>query len=376
MSIFNHAGCLVRRFSSFCGFAVVLLVATGASAESMDDTDDLANLSLEELLATEITTLSRKAESLGGAPAAVFVISQSDIRRSGARSIPELLRMVPGMQVAQIDGNKWAVTARGANGRFANKLLVLMDGRTLYTPMLGGVFWDVQDTDLSAIERIEVIRGPGATMWGSNAVNGVVNIITKHAADTQGGNLSVAGGQGGVESVIRFGASNDDVAYRAFAKVLDRDGNLNLAGDDIGDDTDMIRVGGRVDWDRADGDEFTVSGEAYSGESGEYRISRSVIPPYEIVNERATDVSGIFALARWSHRLDEDAEFEVRAYFDSYDREGATYDEKLEVFDLDLQHRFRVGERHDLIWGVNFRRSESQTEGTFEISLDPADRTH
>jgi len=377
MSIFDIAGCLVHRFSSFPGFvaAIMLLGAASAHAESMGDADDLANLSLEELLATEITTLSRKAENLGGAPAAVFVISQSDIRRSGARSIPELLRIVPGMQVAQIDGNKWAVTARGANGRFANKLLVLMDGRTLYTPMLGGVYWDVQDTDIAAIERIEVIRGPGATMWGSNAVNGVVNIITKHAADTQGGNLSVSGGQGGVESVLRFGATNDDFAYRAFAKVLDRDGNVSLAGDDIGDDTDMVRFGGRIDWDRKNGDELTVSGEAYAGTSGEYRISRSVTPPYEVINERETDVSGVFALARWSRNIDDDSQIEARVYFDSYDREAPTYDEKIATIDFDVQHRFRLGDRHDLVWGVNFRRSDSQTEGTFEISLDPADRT-
>ena len=375
MSIFNHAGCLVRRFSYFCGFTVLLLATASVNAETMDDADDLANLSLEELLATEITTLSRKAESLGKAPAAVFVISQSDIRRSGARSIPELLRMVPGMQVAQIDGNKWAVTARGANGRFANKLLVLMDGRTLYNPLLSGVFWDTQDTDLSSIERIEVIRGPGATMWGSNAVNGVVNIITKDAADTQGGNLTVAGGQGGVESVIRFGATNENIAYRAFAKALDRDGNVNLAGDETGDDFDMMRVGGRVDWNGDGGDEFTVSAEVYSGEAGDYRVSRSLVPPYEVITDTVTDISGGFALARWSRDTGDNSELEVRAYFDTHTREGATYDEDLDTFDIDIQHRIGLGDRHDVMWGINYRRSDSQTSGTFEISLDPDNRT-
>ena len=377
MSILNHAGCLARRFFYCCGLAAVaaLCSVSIAQAEAIEDGEELANLSLEELLATEITTLSRKAENLGGAPAAVFVISQSDIRRSGARSIPELLRIVPGMQVAQIDGNKWAVTARGANGRFANKLLVLMDGRTLYNPLLSGVFWDTQDTDLTSIERIEVIRGPGATMWGSNAVNGVVNIITKHAADTQGGNLTVSGGQGGVESALRFGAVGDQVAYRAFAKILDRDGNVNLAGDETGDEFDMFRVGGRVDWDRDNGAEITVSAEAYSGEAGDYRISRSLIPPYEVINNTVTDISGGFALARWSRDLANESELEIRAYVDTHTREGATYDEDLDTFDIDIQHRFRVGNNHDVMWGINYRRSDSDTAGTFEISLDPMNYT-
>jgi len=214
--LINGSSFRVRIFL-FIAMSLLLVPLGNAVADTLDETDELASLSLEELLSTEITTLSRKAESLGSAPAAVYVISQSDIRRSGATSIPELLRHVPGMQVAQIDGNKWAVTSRGANGRFANKLLVLMDGRTLYNPLLSGVFWDTQDTDLATIERIEVIRGPGATMWGSNAVNGVVNIITKHAADTQGGNLSVTGGQNSLESALRYGGASGDLAYRAFA---------------------------------------------------------------------------------------------------------------------------------------------------------------
>ncbi len=156
---------LLRLYLPVAMMLMLIAVIPAANADDVAASDDLADFSLEELLSTEITTLSRKAESLVSAPAAVHVISQSDIRRSGARSIPELLRLVPGMQVAQIDGNKWAVTSRGNNGRFAPRLLVLMDGRTLYNPMLSGVQWDAQDTDISAIERIEVIRGPGATMW-------------------------------------------------------------------------------------------------------------------------------------------------------------------------------------------------------------------
>ena len=364
--------------------AVAAIVATATiftlspavyAADEFEDTEFLADMSLEELLSTEITTLSRKAESLGNAPAAVHVISQTDIRRSGARTIPDLLRMVPGMQVAQIDGSKWAVTSRGANGRFANKLLVLMDGRTLYNPLLSGVYWDVQDTDLDAIERIEVVRGPGATMWGSNAVNGVVNIITKHAADTQGGNLSVVGGQGGAESVFRYGAETDALAYRVYAKAFDRDGNVNLDGDDAGDESKMARVGTRLDWDGSNGQEWMVSAEAYSGESGEYRLSRSLAPPFLTVGQTMTDVSGAFALAQWSRDFDAGSGLQVRAYYSVHDRELVTYTEEQESLDIDIQHRIGLSENSDLMWGLNYRRNTDETTGTFEIQLDPARRT-
>ncbi|MGB5722519.1 MAG: TonB-dependent receptor [Woeseiaceae bacterium] len=347
-----------------------LLSVCNAQAEEMDG-GDLADLSLDELLSTEITTLSRKAENLGSAPAAVHVISQSDIRRSGARSIPELLRMVPGMQVAQIDGNKWAVTARGANGRFANKLLVLMDGRTLYNPMLSGVQWDVQDTDFAAIERIEVIRGPGATMWGSNAVNGVVNIITKHAADTQGAAVGVLGGMDGYETTVRYGAEVGDGAFRVFGKFMDRDGNVNLLGEDIEDYAEMARVGGRFDWDRNEKNAFTLSFQAYSGESGDYRVTRTLAPPYQSIIDTVTEASGAFLTASWQLELSNESDLAIQAHFDKHEREGYTYDEDVESFDLDIQHGFKIGANHDFMWGVSFRNSKDVTTSTFEISILP-----
>jgi iron complex outermembrane receptor protein len=351
---------------------VFLSVFSVASAQA-DETDgaDLADLSLDELLSTEITTLSRKAENLGSAPAAVHVITQSDIRRSGARSIPELLRMVPGMQVAQIDGNKWAVTSRGANGRFANKLLVLMDGRSLYNPMLSGVQWDAQDTDIAAIERIEVIRGPGATMWGSNAVNGVVNIITKHAADTQGANVSVLGGMDGYESVLRYGAEVGDGAFRVFGKFLDRDGNVNLAGEDTEDYAEMARIGARFDWDRNEKNALTVGFQAYSGDSGEYRITRTLTPPYQSIIDSVTQANGAFLSASWLLELSAESNFAIHAYFDKHEREGYTYNEDVESFDVDIQHGFKIGAAHDFMWGISFRSSSDVTSSTFEISILP-----
>ena len=276
------------------------------------------------------------------------------------------------MQVAQIDGNKWAVTARGANGRFANKLQVLMDGRTLYNPLLSGVHWDVQDTDIAAIERIEVIRGPGATMWGSNAVNGIVNIITKHAADTKGGNIAVAGGIDGYETTIRYGAVAGDSAFRFFGKAFDHDGNVNMLGADTGDYSEMLRFGGRYDWDGNEGSEFTLSFEAYNGESGEYRISRSIVPPYESISDTFTEVSGAFLMTTWSRNFSEDSGLQIRAYYDAHERDVPTYFEDSHTLDIDIQHSFAAGENHELIWGVSYRASSDKTTDSFEISIVPA----
>jgi len=348
----------------------VLLTATHAD----EDASAFATMSLEEMLSTEITTLSRKAENLGGAPAAVHVITQSDIRRSGYRSIPDLLRLVPGMQVAQLDANKWAVTARGANGRFANKLLVLMDGRTLYDPTLSGVYWEIQDTDLTSIERIEVIRGPGATMWGSNAVNGVVNIITKHAGDTQSELLSVVGGSGGNEATIRLGGSNGNSAYRVFAKVSEFDGNVNVAGDPVEDDSNMQRIGGRYDWDGDNGRALTITAEAFTGESGDYRINRYFTPPFERIETTVSDVWGGFVNAQWSAQLSETSAFDVKAYYLSDNRKSSFYANELDTFDIDIQHRFRLGDRHNMIWGANYRTTSDELPSTSQTVFTPVER--
>ena len=197
-TIIRHVTEYVRRF---CLLAVMLLLLAAApvvgatgSAPAPPEAPELADLSLEALMNLQVTSVSKKTQKLSTAAAAVFVITGEDIRRSGATSIPEALRMAPDVQVARIDANKWAVSIRGFNGRFANKLLVLMDGRSLYTPLFSGVFWDVQDTVMEDIDRIEVIRGPGAALWGANAVNGIINIITKSAGQTPGGLVSAGGG--------------------------------------------------------------------------------------------------------------------------------------------------------------------------------------
>ncbi len=352
--------------------AALLAIPGIGHAAAGDGSAGLADLSLEELLNMEITTLSRKAEDLADAPAAVFVISQNDIARSGARSIPDLLRMVPGMQVAQIDSNKWAVTARGANGRFANKLLVLMDGRSVYSPLLSGVYWDVQDTDLSSIERIEVIRGPGATMWGSNAVNGVVNIISKKAADTQGAALSVmASDPSGGEVVVRYGGQSEDLAYRLYAKAFDYDGNIDTLGMPAGDDYDAVRLGGRADWANNERVSASLTGEYYVGESGEMSIVRDIVPPYESISQATSDVEGGFLQYKWTRQSDNGGSLQVLSYLVHEERDSYSLSEKRDTADLDVQYRIGGLDKHDVMWGLALRYTRDDLVGSTEIDITP-----
>src|ERR1700736_233405 len=205
---------------SHLALAAALLLAT--SAGSQENPKDLAEKSIEDLMNMEVTSVSKKEQKLSSVAAAIFVITQEDIRRSGATNIPDLLRMVPGLDVAQINAHTWAISARGVNHQFANELLVLIDGRAVYTPLFGGVYWDTQDVPLEDIDRIEVIRGPGATVWGANAVNGVINIITKKAADTQGALVTAGGGTAGqARGTVQYGGTiRGSTSYRIFSDYL------------------------------------------------------------------------------------------------------------------------------------------------------------
>src|ERR1700728_4771711 len=233
-----------------CAFALlVMLELLALPAWSQQNSADLTSQSLEDLMDVQVTSVSKKEEKLSRAAAAIFVISAEDIRRSGATNIPDLLRMVPGMDVAQINANTWAISARGFNADFSNKLLVMLDGRPVYVPTFGGVYWDVLDVPLEDIERIEVIRGPGGTIWGANAVNGVINIITKKASDTQG-NLASAtiGNQDGIAEERYGGTLGDNGYYRIYAKYLTRGDEQTLQETDAHDAQDESRGGFRADW--------------------------------------------------------------------------------------------------------------------------------
>jgi iron complex outermembrane receptor protein len=361
------------------GFALALAAcAASAPGYGEEPADEFFDLSLGELLTLEITSVSRKAEPISHAAAAVFVITRDDLRRSGVTTIPEALRMVPGVQVARIDANKWAITARGFNGRFANKLLVLMDGRSVYTPLFAGVYWDVQDTLLEDIERIEVIRGPGATLWGSNAVNGVINIITRSAADTQGLLLSAGAGdeERGFAGGRYGGALGEHGHYRVYAKAFERDASVDAdSGRDNGDDWGAARTGFRMDLVPGERDTLTVQGDYYQGRSGETVEVSSLEPPYLHTADRDQDLSGFDVLAHWQRALSGTDDLGLQVYYDHTDRDWALLGEERDTVDLELQYRTQRFEGHDLILGLGYRRTSDDLSPSFSASTDREERS-
>jgi len=338
---------------------------------------DLTSLSLEDLMNVKVTSVSRRPQSLAETAAAVFVITQDDIRRSGATSIPEALRMVPGIEVARIDGNKWAITARGFNGRFANKLLVMIDGRSVYTPLFSGVFWDAQDTVLEDIDRIEVVRGPGASLWGANAVNGVINIVTKRARATQGA-LVVAGGgteEQGFTSLRYGGKANDDTYYRGYVKYFNRDSQEFIDGSNAADDWQVGRAGFRVDWEPDGPDAVTVQGDIYRGVVGTTGSVHSLAPPFAETVNRDDDMFGANLLTRWTRRFADGSDMALQVYYDltSGDELGTSIAEH--TFDVDFQHHFQPDDRNDIVWGVGYRLYAARFDGTFDVSFSDDHRT-
>ncbi|MBI5895540.1 MAG: TonB-dependent receptor, partial [Desulfobacterales bacterium] len=310
------------------------------------------------------TTVSRKAQRLSDTAAAVFVITAEDIHRSGVTSIAEALRMVPGIEVARLDANRYAITARGFNGNFANKLLVLMDGRTVYSPLYSGVFWDVQDTLLEDIARIEVIRGPGASLWGANAVNGVINIITKPAQETQGGLLTAGAGTeekgfGGVRYGGTMGAS---AHYRAYAKYFSRDDAVDLAGNDNYDHLEVARGGGRMDWQLSDKDAVTLQGDYYDGQTAAQGSYAMYEPPYSAQFHDEIPVTGGNLLGRWQRTLSSRSDFIFQTYYDRTDRTMAVLSETRDTLDLDFQHRLGLGRRQEVLWGTGYRLTQANLD--------------
>ncbi|GAB4248509.1 TonB-dependent receptor plug domain-containing protein [Deferrisoma sp.] len=336
----------------------------------------LAGLSLEELLSAEVTTVSRRAELLSDAAAAVTVITAEDIRRSGVTSVPEALRLVPGVQVARIDANKWAVSARGFNGRFANKLLVLVDGRTVYTPLFSGVHWDAQDLLLEDIDRIEVIRGPGATLWGANAVNGVVNIVTRHAKDTQGTLVSVGGGNEEPGFLnLRQGFSSGSTFGRVWARAFGRDGSVDTEGREAHDAWQGLRGGWRLDGGMAGASTWTFEGEAYH-ERVQSRTRALVGPDVPLAEFDEEDpVRGAYVLARWNRWFSPTAQLSVQAYYDRTDRGSEVLGEVRDTWDLDLQHRFTLAGRHEIVWGLGARLTRDHLDGSYAAEVPEGRRT-
>jgi iron complex outermembrane receptor protein len=339
---------------------------------------DLMDRSLEDLMNIQVTSVSKKEQKISQAAAAIFVITQEDLWRSGATNIPDLLRMVPGVDVAQINANSWAISARGFNHQFSDKLLVLIDGRTAYTPLFAGVYWDTQDVPLEDIDRIEVIRGPGATVWGANAVNGVINIITKSAADTQGGLLVAGGGtQELALATAQYGGKiGQDTSYRVFTKYLDHNHFPDPTGQNGEDGWHLSHFGFRADASLTRKDFLTVEGDLYGGiEGANYGQIASIAPP---VNENlggSESIPGGNILSRWNHVFSSRSDTTLQFYFNRFERDGPEISENRDTLDLDFQHHLALGARHDLIWGVDYGRSSDYTVGTIDRAWVPAGRT-
>jgi iron complex outermembrane receptor protein len=338
---------------------------------------DLTTMNLEDLMKLEVTSVSKKEQKISQVAAAIFVITQEDIHRSGATNIPDLLRMVPGLDVAQINANTWAISARGFNSEFANKLLVLIDGRAVYTPTLGGVDWDTTDVPLEDIERIEVIRGPGGTIWGANAVNGVINIITKKSSDTLGGLLVGAGGtqQQALGTAQYGGKLSASSTYRIFSKYSDTNQSPSLEGQDARDDWHLLHGGFRVDLPTSKKDQWTFEGDLYTGSEGATLVHTVLNPPENVNVLRIADLSGGTVLARWAHTLSDRSDTSLQVSFDNSTRSGPESYVQRRTFDIDFQHHIALGARHDIVWGGEFRSSPDHTIGTIDQAWVPADRT-
>jgi iron complex outermembrane recepter protein len=336
-----------------CGGAPRETAAPPLSASS------LKTLSLEELSNIEVTSVTKEPSAAFRTPASIFVLTQSDIRRSGATNIPDLLRLAPGVEVAQIDSAKWAIGIRGFQGRLSKSVLVLIDGRSVYTPLFAGVYWEMQDTMLEDIDRIEVIRGPGGTIWGANAVNGVINIITKAATETRGTMASAGGGnveQGFVNA--RYGAGTERLAYRVFGKGFTRGPQFHQDKRNF-DDWRSTQGGFRLDWKPNPHDSVTLLGNAYETRAGS-KLGVSTFSPPALINLEANgDFSGQNVVGGWRHALKSGGDVQLRAYYDRTDRQDLNYREVRQTVDVDFIHHAPLA-RHDIIWGGGLRISPSR----------------
>jgi iron complex outermembrane receptor protein len=341
--------------------------------------EDLTMLSLEDLLDLEIevTSVSKRKQPLARAPAAVFVLSADEIRRSGLQSIPEALRLVPGLHVARLDSNRWAISSRGFNNQFANKMLVLLDGRTVYTPFFSGVFWDVQDVPLSTVERIEVIRGPGAALWGSNAVNGVINIITRSAADTLGGRAeATAGTDPRGQAVLSYGlALEQDAALRVWTHGQSHAGLRAESSGERVDEWWQGSLGFRLDRGAASGAAWTCEGSAYRGVEHNLATSASFTAPYMVTEDNASEVTGAHLLGRFADTAGPDSDWSLQAYVHRDVRDAVIVGGRIDTFDIAYERRHRVDAEHGLVWGLGLRLIDSEIDATPLFGVHDPERT-
>jgi len=333
---------------------------------------DLGQLSIEELMEMEVTTVAKKPQSLTKAAAAVFVITREDIRRSGATSVPEALRLAPGVSVSRLTANRWAVAVRETGDRFNNKLLVMLDGRTLYTPLFAGVIWESQDLNLEEVERIEVIRGPAAAIWGANAVNGVINIVTRHAGDSQGGMLTAIYGteERGTFSLRQGIQLGEEQFLRLSAKARRLDESADRTGKEASDDARGLRLDGR--WDgRFGAHRLTLSGNYFRGDSGDRQTVPLLVPPWRASGDIRGNYDGGALVGAWEHSGPDGATTALHAFLDYSHLAPPFIDEERVTLDLELQRHEVVSGPHDWVWGLGYRCSGDRVEGSELLDLDP-----
>jgi iron complex outermembrane receptor protein len=329
--------------------------------EDAANDEPLKKLSLTELGNVEVTTTTKEPEELWKTPAAVFVITQDAIRRSGATSIPEVLRLAPGVEVAQVDSDHWSIGIRGFGAALASKLLVLIDGRSVYTPLFAGVYWQAQATPLEDIERIEVIRGPGGTIWGANAVDGIINIITKSSKDTHGTMTSVIGGNSNTGiGTARYGTGNSrGLNYRMYGMGFIRGPEFHLAGPNF-DEWRMGQAGFRTDWDRNARDTVTFQGDIYREGVGEATTYALYSPPSQVNVFGNAYLTGGNLLGRWKHVVNDGSDFQIQAYFDRTNHFEPEFGETRDTFDVDFLHHLTLPGQQNFLWGLGARVSPAR----------------
>ncbi|HKX33469.1 MAG TPA: TonB-dependent receptor [Blastocatellia bacterium] len=353
------------KFVRYSWILVTLMMLGGppSSAQAPNAATDIETASLEQLLNVEVTSASKREERLFRTASAIYVITQEEIRRSGLNSIPEVLRLAPGLEVGRIDGNKWAISARGLNGRIASKLLVLIDGRAVYSPEHAGVYWEAQSLPLEEIDRIEIVRGPGGTLWGANAVNGVINIITKQARDFQGGLVTVGGGseEQGFTSAHYGWKVAPNTFFRLYGRYFNRGGQVDAAGRPVRDWQSGVNGGFRLDWQATANDALTWQGRIYDSSLMERSTLISLSAPFAPPTSTPGELTGGNVLGRWNHRFSDRSDLAMQAYFDRSRREISDFGERIDTYDFDLQQHLALGRRQALVGGLGYRLITDQT---------------
>lgn len=353
---------------------LIIFTSCAVSLTPASHADDYLDLSIEQLLSAKILSVSKKIETLGNAPAAIYVVTHEDIQRAGVTTIADALRMVPGVNVARSDSNSWAISIRGFNSTLANKLLVLIDGRSIYNPVFGGVLWEAQDLFLEDIDRIEVIRGPGGTLWGANAVNGVINIITKPATETRDNLASVIFGTEETRTVnLRHGDNiSDAAAYRIYAKFFQRDASQKPTGENTYDKWDGFRTGFRVDWNN----QFTLQGDAYRTDAEQLRPNFSLIAPFSTIEKQTIRYEGVNLLGRWTNSYEDGSHLSIQSYVDWAKRdEPFNFIDDRFIYDLELQYNRAISSHHEITAGAGYRLLRDDEQGNKNVSFSPQQRS-